>query len=94
MARESRVDEGIIVGNISDPQGFSTDCEDRRSVPIGNGCPSGDIPTESRLSAVAAVANDELNDKTAAVSSDVVGDGNVPLPDYGHDPGPPVRFGA
>ena len=78
MVRDPHVDEGIIVGNISDPQGFSTDCEDRRSVPIGNGCPSGDIPTESRLSAVTAVINDEHEVKNAVVGSDTVGESNVP----------------
>ena len=91
MARVSHADNGIIVGNISDPQGFSTDYEDRRSNPIQDGCPSGDIPTESRLSAVAAVINDEPNVKNAVVSSDAVGDGNVPLPDNGHVQGSPVR---
>ena len=90
MARDPRVDEGIIVGNISDPQGFSTDCEDRRSVPIGNGCPSGDIPTESSLSAVAVVASENVNTKHAVVCSEPVKGGNVPLPDGGRVPDPPV----
>ena len=74
MARDSHADNGIIVGNISDSQEFSTDYEDRRSSPIQDGCPSGDNRSESRLSAVAAVINDEHNVKNAVVSSDAVGD--------------------
>ena len=78
MARILDVGNEVIVGNISDSHEFSTDFEDLRSIPIQDGHPSGDNRSESRLSAIAAVTNDESNVKNAVVSSDAVGDGNVP----------------
>ena len=83
----SDVDKQVPVCNVRDFKEFSTSREDHRPHPVT------DVTDESRLSAVAAVASENVNTEGAIVNAEPTDGGNVPLPDCGRAPDPPGLAG-